>query len=237
MPFAYRDTCGLYYELSGDPAGPPLVLVRGLARSSRYWRPVLPHLAGFRILLVDNRGVGKSDATPPPYSSRQLADDIVAVMDAAGIARAHVFGISLGGMIAQHLAIAHGDRVDRLVIGCSTPGGRHAHHPALAARWAQLRQLRELQRAPDDDPARARGVLGQLVAALRHDAFDRLGEILHPTLIVTGVDDAIIPPANSRLLAERIPNAQLVVLPGARHDFTTDQPVESGRAVVEFLTR
>jgi pimeloyl-ACP methyl ester carboxylesterase len=67
--------------------------------------------------------------------------------------------------------------------------------------------------------------------------FARLGEILHPTLIVTGDDDAIIPPANSRLLAERIPNARLVVLPGARHDFTTDQPVESGRAVVEFLTR
>jgi len=234
MPFARRARCRLYYEVLGDPSLPALVLVRGLARSSRYWGALLPHLAPFRIVLVDNRGVGRSDATLPPYSSRQLADDIAAVMDAAGLDRAHVFGMSLGGMIVQQLALAHPARVDRLVIGCSTPGGRHAHRASIRALLA-LRDAHDVDRqlailvsraTPElrdlwlaiahDEPARWRGVLGQVAAGLRHE-------------------DIIIPPANSRLLAERIPNATLVMLPGARHDFTSDRPVESARAIVEFL--
>jgi len=257
MPFAHRARCRLYYEVSGDPSLPALVLVRGLARSSRYWGALLPHLAQFRIVLVDNRGVGRSDATLPPYSSRQLADDIAAVMDAAAIDRAHVFGMSLGGMIVQQLALAHGSRVDRLVIGCSTPGGKRAHKASIRS-LIQLRDSRDVDRQvailvseptarahpeirehwrqiADDEPARWRGVIGQVAAGLRHDVFDRLDEITHPTLVITGDDDVIIPPANSRLLAERIPNATLVVLPGARHDFTTDRPAESARAITAFL--
>ena len=253
MPFARRARCRLYYEVLGDPSLPALVLVRGLARSSRYWGALLPHLAPFRIVLVDNRGVGRSDATLPPYSSRQLADDIAAVMDAAGLDRAHVFGMSLGGMIVQQLALAHPARVDRLVIGCSTPGGRHAHRASIRALLA-LRDAHDVDRqlailvsraTPElrdlwlaiahDEPARWRGVLGQVAAGLRQDVFDRLGDITRPTLVITDDDDIIIPPANSRLLAERIPNATLVMLPGARHDFTSDRPVESARAIVEFL--
>ncbi|HEV7555208.1 MAG TPA: alpha/beta hydrolase [Kofleriaceae bacterium] len=253
MPFARRARCRLYYEVTGDPLLPALVLVRGLARSSRYWGALIPHLARFHVVLVDNRGVGRSDAPWPPYSSRQLADDVAAVMDAAGIDRAHVFGMSLGGMIVQQLALAHAARIDRLVIGCSTPGGRRAHRASIRA-LLQLRDARDVDRqlailvseaTPElrehwlaiarDEPARWRGVLGQVAAGLRHDVYDRLGDITHPTLVITGDDDVIIPPANSRLLAERIPNATLVVLAGARHDFTSDRPVESARAITEFL--
>jgi 3-oxoadipate enol-lactonase len=257
MPFAHRARCRLYYEVSGDPSLPALVLVRGLARSSRHWGALLPHLARFRIVLVDNRGAGQSDATWPPYSTRQLADDIAAVMDAAAIERAHVFGMSLGGMIVQQLALAHAARIDHLVIGCSTPGGKRAHKASARALF-QLRDARDVDRQlailvsdatarahPElrsdwlaiahDEPARWRGVVGQLAAGLRHDVHDRLGDITQPTLVITGDDDVIIPPANSRLLAEGIPNATLVVLPGARHDFTTDRPAESARAIVEFL--
>jgi pimeloyl-ACP methyl ester carboxylesterase len=257
MPFAHRARCRLYYEVSGDPSLPALVLVRGLARSSSYWGALLPHLARFRIVVVDNRGVGRSDATWPPYSSRQLADDVAAVMDAAGLDRAHVFGMSLGGMIVQQLALAHGARIDRLVIGCSTPGGKRAHRASIRA-LLQLRDARDVDRQlailvsdttaqshPElrdhwiaiarDEPARWRGVVGQLAAGLRHDVFDRLGDITQRTLVITGDDDLIIPPANSRVLAERIPKATLVVLAGARHDFTSDRPAESARAITEFL--
>ena len=99
-------------------------------------------------------------------------------------------------------------------------------HPSCRQHW------REIAR---DEPARWRGVLGQIAAARSHDVYDRLGEIMHRTLVITGDDDSVIPPANSRLLAERIPNATLVVLAGARHDFTTDRAAESGRAITVFL--
>ena len=233
MPFAERAGCRLFYELTGDPARPALVLVRGLARSSRHWAPLLPYLPGFRVLVLDNRGAGRSDAPMPPYSARELADDVAAVMDAAAIDRAHVFGSSLGGMIVQQLALAHAGRVDRLVIGCSTPGGERARAFPLGRRSA--RQWLALARGGGES-VRVRGVIGQIAAALRHDVFDRLGDIAHPTLVVTGDDDAIISPANSELLAARIPNARLVVLPGLQHDFTADSPAGSARVIVDFLT-
>jgi pimeloyl-ACP methyl ester carboxylesterase len=224
MPFAHRGGCRLYYELHGD--GPALVLVRGLGRSSRAWAPLVAELAGLRLLLLDNRGVGRSDATRPPYTTRQLADDVAAVMDDARLERAHTFGMSLGGMIVQQLALAHPSRVDRLVIGCSTPGGRTASRGSLRALW-QMRGQR--------DPGPVRGVLGQLLAVTRHDIYDRLGDIHHATLVITGDADRVIPPRNSRLLAERIPNARLVELPGAPHDFVTAQPAATARELSTFL--
>ncbi len=261
MPYANRTDCRLHYELSGDPSLPVLVLIRGLGRSRSYWRSVVPLLEPrFRLLLVDNRGVGKSDATWGAYTTRQLADDVLAVMDAASVERAHVFGMSLGGMIAQQLALAYGERIERLILGCTTPGGSRAHrtdaraqlgmlaaalgrptrlfrmlvsdatmqaHPEIVEEWNALARA---------EPARLRGFLGQAMAAMRHDTFDRLAQIKHRTLILTGDDDAIIVPENSRLLAAAIPNASLKLLPGARHDFTADRPEEAARAILEFLS-
>jgi pimeloyl-ACP methyl ester carboxylesterase len=224
MAIAMRGGCRLYYELHGD--GPTLVLVRGLGRSSGAWAPLVAELAGVRLVLVDNRGIGRSDATWPPYTTRQLADDVAAVMDAARIDRAHVFGMSLGGMVVQQLALAHPARVERLIIGCSTPGGRKASRGSLRALW-DLRALRE--------PGPVRGVLGQLAAAARHDVFDRLGEISHATLVITGDADLVIPPGNSRLLATLIPGARLVELAGAPHDFVTARPSETARELAAFL--
>ncbi|MBX3154864.1 MAG: alpha/beta fold hydrolase [Deltaproteobacteria bacterium] len=262
MPEAVRGGCRIYYELAGEASAPPLVLVRGLGRSSRYWGPVLPELRGFRLLLVDNRGVGRSDATRPPYSTRQLADDVAAVMDAAGIARAHVFGMSLGGMIAQQLALAYPERVDRLVLGCTTPGGPRSHRPGAWTRVGQLRAAlspgdrvarilprlvsaaslrarpeiealwRELART---EPVAVTGFVGQLAAAGGHDVFHRLGDIRCRTLVITGDDDDVIPHANSRLLVDHLPEAVLEILVGAKHDFTTDRPVDAGRVITAFL--
>jgi pimeloyl-ACP methyl ester carboxylesterase len=258
---AHHHGCRLSYDLCGDdPSLPCLLLIRGFGRSSRYWGPLLPRLEPYlRLLLVDNRGAGRSGATRPPYTTRQLADDLAAVLDAAAIARAHVFGMSLGGMIAQELALAHPERVDRLVLGCTTPGGPRARrtppraqlamlraalgrpdalfalllshstrraHPDLLDRW---RVLDRTERLP------LRGVLGQAAAALRHDALARLSALRHPTLVLTGDDDEVVPPHNSRLLAGAIPGATLAILAGARHDFPADRPVETAHHLLRFL--
>ena len=108
-------------------AGEPLLLVHGLGYARWGWEPVLPGLAErFDVLLFDNRGIGESDAPPGPYTVAELAGDAVAVLDEAGVERAHVVGTSLGGMVAQELALAHPGRVDRLVLACTTPGGPQA---------------------------------------------------------------------------------------------------------------
>jgi 3-oxoadipate enol-lactonase len=255
MPHATRDGCRIYYELAGDPVLPVIVLIRGLGRSSRYWGPFLPHLPPtLRVLLLDNRGVGRSDTPRTQYTTRVLADDVAAVMDAARVSRAHVFGMSLGGMIAQELALAHPDRIDHLILGCTTPGGARAHATPARTRLVMLLgalgfdgpmhrllvadpdpAIREQWRALARTDVRLRGVARQARAAIRHDAHDRLGAITHPTLVLTGDTDAIIPHANSSLLAAAIPNARLAILPGARHDFTTDRGADAARVIVEFL--
>jgi pimeloyl-ACP methyl ester carboxylesterase len=260
MPYATSESTRLHYEIAGDRVRPALVMIRGLARSASYWEPLVtrlaPHLC---LLLFDNRGTGRSDATWGRYTTQQIAADTARVMDAAGVRRAHVFGMSLGGMIAQELALAHGERVDRLILGCTTPGGPRARpssvearlgmleaafgrperffrmlvsdaswraHPEIRRRWLEITRS---ERAP------LRGLLGQLAAALRHDAGDRLAHIKSPTLVITGDDDIVIPPENSRLLAAAIPNATLTMLSGARHDFATDSPDDTARAILSFL--
>src|SRR3954454_19964478 len=123
MPLAERDGARLYWEETGS--GDPVLLIMGLGMNATGWWRTIPVLAGagFRVLAFDNRGVGRSDRPPGPYSVPQLADDAVAVLDAAGIERAHVYGISLGGMIAQEIALRHAGRLRALVLGATTPGG------------------------------------------------------------------------------------------------------------------
>lgn len=254
----------IYFEVGG--AGPPLVLVRGLARSSSYWLEVRALLERERtVIVLDNRGVGRSDTPPFPWSTEDMADDVAAVLRESGVQRADVLGISLGGMIAQHLALRHPHRVDRLVLACTTPGGRRARPTPRAAALALARATlmpvaegirfsapwvlgEEALRARPEivdvwvaiaerEPRSRAGVLGQLLAAARHDAWDLLPHLPHPTLCVTGDADRLIPPENSRLLAERIPRASLRILPGAGHDFPTERPDETVRVVGEFLSR
>jgi pimeloyl-ACP methyl ester carboxylesterase len=256
--------CRLYWELDGDPSAPPLLLVRGLARSARYWAGLRELLAPrFRLILVDNRGIGRSDAPRPPYSTALMADDTAAVLDDAGVARAHVFGMSLGGMIVQQLALRHPARVDRLVLGCTSPGGRNAVRFPLRAVLNLVRSglapperalrivapyllsAQTLRERPDvidswqaitrAEPPRLRGLIGQLSAAARHDAWERLPGIGAPTLVLTGDADRLIPHHNSRLLAQRIAGARLQLIAGAGHDFAADRPAETAAALTAFL--
>lgn len=261
--YARRRGVDLYYETLGAADAPPLLMIRGLARTVRHWGAVLDELApSFRVIVMDNRGAGRSSAPLPPYSTRQMADDAASVLDHAGVDRAAVFGVSLGGMIAQELCLRHAPRVARLVLGCTRAGGgtgRPVSRDAILALVGALRSseadalertapfvlsadfLRdhpevvvEWQRIAREQPLRRRGFLGQAIAALRHDTSRALDRIRVATLIVTGDADRLIDAENSRYLARRIPGARLETLGGAGHDFPTERPRELARLLRDF---
>jgi 3-oxoadipate enol-lactonase len=258
VPVAALDGLELYYEERGS--GPPLLLVPGIPAIASDWAPLAERLSGARRpIAYDNRGSGSSTVTAGPYTTRQLAGDAVALLDWLGIERADIFGMSLGGMIAQEIALGWPERVGRLVLGCTHCGVEHAARPprdvglAFAFEtddWGlRMRKLVGFAFAQEADPELLRrfiakkaadvqdiaGYRAQIAAALTHDTYDRLSRIEHPTLILTGDDDRVIPGASSRVLHERIPGARLEVVPGAGHLFFLERPEESVRLLEAFL--
>jgi len=252
----------LYYESTG--AGAPVLLVMGLGMTATGWWRTVPVLAErLRVIAFDNRGMGRSGRPEGPYSTAQLADDAVAVLDAAGEESAHVYGISLGGMIAQEVALRHPGRVRSLVLGATTAGGpghvapapgtlaffeRRASMPAEEAVWASVpynygaaTREHQAERIGEDIVQRLRYPFepepyrAQLAAALSHDVDGRLGEIRVPTLVVHGEEDRMIPAANGERLAGAIPGARLSLWPGAGHLYFTDEP-RADVDVLEFLS-
>ena len=258
-----RGSAALHFESTGE--GPPVLLIGGLAMTSGGWWRTVPVLArSFRVLTFDNAGVGRSERAGPPASVAQMANDAVAVLDAAGVERAHVYGISLGGMVAQEVALRHPDRVDALVLGATTPGGlvaaapdpaamshflRHRAMSAEEAVWASVAhtyarrtQVEAPERIAEDvarrlkDPVPPATYAAQVSAGMRHDAGARLAAISAPTLVVHGDEDAVVPAVNGRTLATYIPDAELHLWPNAGHMYMTDQP-EADQEVAAFLTR
>ena len=215
-----------------------------------------PLSAARRVVAFDNRGSGRSTVTPGPYTTGGLAADAVGLLDALGIERADVFGMSLGGMIAQEVALGWPERVRRLVLGCTHAGVAHAARPPRESGlafaldtddWAlRMRTLAPFAFAEGVDPAflerfiakksldvqSAEGYAAQITAALGHDTLDRLDRISAPTLVLTGDDDRVIPGASSGPLAERIPGARLEVIEGAGHLFVLERP-EATLAILE----
>jgi pimeloyl-ACP methyl ester carboxylesterase len=263
VPTARNRTVSLHYDSTGT--GVPVLLVMGLGMNATGWWRTVPVLlaAGLRVLAFDNRGVGRSDRPAGPYTTAVMADDAVAVLDATAVQRAHIYGISLGGMIAQEIALRHPDRIARLVLGATTPGGEGATHadpetleffqrrgqmPAEEAVWASVPYNYSTRtRAQHGDrivqdigqrlryPIEPEPYAAQLAAALGHDAYDRLARIRAPTLVVHGREDVMVPPANGRLLADLIPDARLLELGGAAHLYPTDEP-DADREIAAFLT-
>lgn len=249
----------IVYELRGD--GPPVLLVHGLGYARWGWEPVVDGLAErLRVCLFDNRGIGESDSPEGPYSARTMAEDAVAVLDAAGLERAHVVGTSLGGMVAQELALGWPERVDRLVLVCTTAGLQGVPMPEQTVRLfasagtlpveEALRRFVENSLAPGAEPelveriyerrlANPFGLAGwqaQAAAGMSFDSFDRLGAIAAPTLVMHGTEDAVIDIRNSELLAQRIPDARLEIFEGGGHLFMWEQPERFVEAVTEFLS-
>lgn len=264
MPHATANGISLYYEQQGE--GPDLVLIMGLGANLGAWALNTPAFARhYRTLTFDNRGAGRSDAPAGNWSIRDMAADTAALMEALGIARAHIVGVSMGGMIAQELAIGWPGRVDRLVIACSRARAsalRRTVAVAQRALWeagipreaiAALQQpwgrttatlqderlplaLLELQ-AQDPYPIAPAAYLRQLDATIAHDTVDRLGQISAPTLVLVGAEDILTPPYESIELARLIPGAELRILPRGGHGFNGEYPKEFNQAVLDFLRR
>ena len=254
----------LYCEQHGS--GPDLLLIMGLGAHSGAWALQTPVFATqFRVTVFDNRGAGRSAAPDEPYSIRGMADDTAALMAALGITRAHVVGVSMGGMIAQELAINHPERVERLVIACSrarTGELRRVLAPAQAALFdtavepaqrallgmpwsftaAFMSEPRRVlaaleQRRHDPYPVQPHAYRRQQDAVMAHDTLDRLGRITAPTLVLVGAEDILTPVAESVEIARGIPGAQLTVLPRGGHGFAAEYAADFNRAVLDFLTR
>ncbi len=262
MPYTDAPGFRMYYEEHGS--GFPLLLINGLGSDHLEWLHQLPAFAPlFRVIVFDNRGTGKTEVPPGAYTTAQMADDAAALLAALEIARAHVLGVSLGGMIAQEVALRHPDRVEALVLGCTGPGGQLSVRPtpeAMAAfapaegvdPEAKLRRMIPflytdacIRSRPEEvegfirrrleHPTPPDGYLAQLSAAVTHDAASRLEVIRAKTLVVTGDADRLVHWENSLRIAGRIPGAKLVVLPGAPHRLFAENAAAFNREVVQFL--
>jgi pimeloyl-ACP methyl ester carboxylesterase len=258
VPTAGLDGIDLYYEERGS--GKPLLLIAGIPAVVSDWEPLAERLGGSRrVIAFDNRGGGRSSVTPGPYTTRGLAADAVALLDWLEVDRADVFGISLGGMIAQEVALGWPDRVDRLVLGCTHCGVDHAARmpretgrafaletddwalrmehlaPAAFAEGADSELLARFIAKKSRDVQDPEGYRAQIAAALGHDTYERLPRIDRPSLILTGDDDRVIPAPSSDPLRERIPGSRLEVIAGAGHLFFLEKPEESVRLLEEFL--
>jgi pimeloyl-ACP methyl ester carboxylesterase len=259
MPDATSNGTRIHWDEMG--AGEPLLLIMGLGYSREMWhrsRPILSER--YRTIAFDNRGVGKSDVPVGAYTMAQMAADAVVVLDAAGVDRADVFGVSMGGMIAQELAIANPGRVRSLVLGCTACGGRTAAPAAENVRQIVTNRasmtpeeaFRSMapyiydagtpqERIDEDFAMRMRsfpkpeGYLGQLQAILAWTAADRLQQIDCPTLIVHGNSDQLVPPENAYILQKLIRGSMVAMLQHASHLFTTDQPEAAHREILGFL--
>ncbi|GAA3761104.1 pimeloyl-ACP methyl ester carboxylesterase [Spinactinospora alkalitolerans] len=256
MPHATAaDGTRIAYQVRGD--GPPLVLLAGQANDHRWWDPVRHDFDGAHsTITLDYRGTGASDKPDSPYSTEGFADDVIAVLDELGVDRSAVYGTSMGGRVAQWLAVRHPERVGSLVLGCTSPGTRHGVERGDDVRRslaqpdpaAARRALLELMYTPEwlalhpgpyttlGDPAMpAYARRRHLSASNRHDAWEALPAIEAPTMVVHGTDDALNPAANASLLADRIPGARLHLVPGARHAYFEEFRTTAGAAVLDFL--
>ncbi|MBV9308702.1 MAG: alpha/beta fold hydrolase [Acidobacteriaceae bacterium] len=259
MPYVTNRGARLYWEEHGS--GPPVLLIMGLSFTLEMWFRVVPHLIqSYRVILFDNRGIGRSDVPRGPYTIPMMASDAAAVLDAAGVQTAHIVGASMGGMIAQELTLRCPERVLSLTLGCTTYSGLFGKWPNFrkgpnqigwfrADRLQRERSMRQMLYAvntldeliEEDIGIRCRcnwsykGVLSQLAGILLWSSYRRLPSIKAPTLVVHGDEDHVLPPQNGRIVALRIPGARFELIPHAGHVFVTDQPKVSVQLLLGFL--
>jgi pimeloyl-ACP methyl ester carboxylesterase len=254
--------CEFYYEVHGQ--GDPLVLIMGLRRNVKWWYRQIPALSQhFQVIAFDNRGAGRSDKPAMEYSIRIFADDTAGLMDALDISKAHILGISMGGYIAQELALNYPAKIKSLVLGCTGCGGVRAviMSPERMEKFMANKGLspEEILRKDMDiyfsdhyvaknpeiieefveismlhyQPADA--FFRQFDACQRHDTGDRLNQLSAPTLIMTGDDDPLVPPQNSHVLKDLIAGAELSVFTGGRHCFFIEFANQFNQKAVDFL--
>ncbi|OKI23883.1 alpha/beta hydrolase [Nocardiopsis sp. TSRI0078] len=249
------DGTRIWYDARGE--GDPLLLLNGQSLDHEMWDGVHTELARrHRVVRMDFRGTGGSDAPlDDPYTFELFVGDALAVLDELGITRTHVYGFSMGGKVAQTLAATAPERLGSLVLGATAPGGRNEverpRSSTLALRRAGTAEGRDMVAELFYTPAWAdahpdtvtrilpRGPLRaqrlHFGASTGYDGWDLLPGIGAPTLVVHGEDDVLTPVGNAALLAERIPGARLLVLPGVRHGYLHEAGAKATREVLDFL--
>jgi pimeloyl-ACP methyl ester carboxylesterase len=265
MPTVTIQALQFYYETRGNPAAPPLLIISGITDYTAKCEWQAANLASdIFVVTFDNRGAGRSSTPTPGYTIADMADDAARLLDVLQIDSTAVFGFSMGGMIALNLALRQPRRVSRLILGCTTAGGRLFVRPEEAVvqslaspvssgdkRQDCLNGLRisaserfaiehpeEIERLVDlavANPQTPLGYTGQFAAVLAHDVADRLAEISVPTLVLHGGADSLIPLENGRLLADNIPGARFILYPGAGHLFFIERAAAVNDDIRRFL--
>jgi pimeloyl-ACP methyl ester carboxylesterase len=257
MTLVETATGALDVERSGVAGAPPLLLIMGMSGTALHWgEPFLEELRGdFEVIAFDHRGVGASSRLDGPITIAQMAADAGALLDALGLPSAHVLGISMGGMIAQELALARPELVRTLTLGCTYCGGPGAEltAPGVLQRLGDAMMSGDRERAirtgweVNVSPAFAAQtqawhrfrevagrravavpvVLAQLQACAAHDTHDRLGGLEMPTLVIHGTVDEMLPVGNGRQIASLVAGSQLEILEEVGHLFFWEQPERS----------
>jgi len=245
--------------------GEPLLLIQGMSGSHLSWGDPFSDLLaeGVDAIAYDHRGIGNSSRVDEPFTITDLADDAAGVLDALEIESAHVLGISMGGMVAQELALRHPERLRTLTLGCTYCGGPGSAltEEAVATRLGEGMMSGDRERAirtgyeinvarsfaADEAnyesframalaaPAPVPVIMLQMQAIVAHDTSARLGEVRAPTLVIHGDEDQMLGVANGRLIASLVPGASLEVLEGVGHLFWWEQPQRSAQLVLEHV--
>ena len=265
MPFVHvADGTRIHYEVTGRPGATPILMIQGLGASKNAWNLQRIAMATrFRSISLDNRGAGRSDKPTQPFTLEQMADDAIAVLDAAGIETAHVVGASMGGVISQIIAVKYPHRVRSLTLVC-TACRNHPWRQELLQSWAHTaeekgmievgkeaaqwvmspRSFRRLVPAftwmgPLAALRPRHSFVSQIQAILdtREDLVDELSSITAPTMVIVGNQDILTPRGDSEEIAERIPNAELVVISGAAHGLMMEHSATFNKILIEFLQR
>lgn len=264
MPYLAHNNNNIYYETHGS--GHPLVLITGLGAEHNFWANVLPILCkDYQVLIMDNRGVGRTQTAPGDLSTKDMASDVAALMQHIGFNKAHIIGHSMGGAIAQHLAIDYPERIDKLVLYATFAkfdqtavaqlnGMRMLRHSVSDyAQWIRAclpggfsasflgntEQIESLIHAAANNPYKqsAENYCRQLDACFSHDTSEALKQISMPTLVIHAEKDMLLPSYYAERLMEALPNSILYTAPNAPHCFHIEQPQLFCDHVANFMAQ
>lgn len=260
MPNARVGNIDIYYETLVQ--GTPLLMIMGLKFSLLDWGEKLPQELAqhYQVILFDNRDSGRSSRVTNTYSLADMANDASGLLNELGITKAHVFGISMGGMIAQHFALNNTSKLDKLILGCTMAGGGCSKPGSIGGiafssnesqqdeeddLWQLLftkefidnnrQDLKKSTQKTQQYHSEPAAVERQLYAISTHDTCNCLQNITVPTLLLTGDQDRAIPPENSKFLAKGISGAKLEEIKGAAHAFCYSHPDETADFAINFL--
>jgi pimeloyl-ACP methyl ester carboxylesterase len=265
MPIVKVGDINMYYEIHGK--GEPLVIIPGMTLSvDSFFRHIPVFSREYQVVGFDPRGAGRSDAPDIPYTIKMMADDLAGLLNAISIKSAHIWGVSMGGMIAQEFALYYTGRVRSLILACTGFGQKHSlppsdpevieifQHPKalppeeMAMQTSRVCMSREfIDKNPEliaqsikraiEHPISPQGYMRQMQTGMSFDTYDRLPDIKAPTLVIHGNADRLLPAENARIMASRIPGAELALLEKMGHGFMTEAFDESNRIMLDFLRR